>query len=107
MQDFTLIGADSTAELLHRLERFLEWWYGPGRPEYGDSADLTKRTLPFPLRRFYAFAGRWPSREPECMPYLYSGAGGHHLLPLDELNSTADGKLRFFMEYQGDWDGVD
>jgi hypothetical protein len=93
---------------MDELERFIEFWYGPRRAEYGEPEDrLRKLPLPAPLRRFYAFAGRWPSPQPEHgMPFFYTGSGGHHLHDLDGVKKRRDGKLNFFMEYQGDWDGL-
>src|SRR5262249_2317452 len=47
-----------------------------------------------------------PSPEPDGMEFFYTGAGGHHLHPLDHVRQLPDGRLNFFMEYQGDWDGL-
>ena len=57
---------DTNAEdRLTELERFLEFWLGPRCPEYGESPEkLASMQLPDPLRRFYAFAGRWPPVAP-------------------------------------------
>ncbi|MDH6279434.1 hypothetical protein [Prescottella agglutinans] len=47
------------------LEDFLVDWYGARSPGYGSpDADLPA-SLPSALRELYAFAGRWPSRDPE------------------------------------------
>jgi hypothetical protein len=90
------------------LERFIEFWYGPRRPEFGEpDARTLYPELPGSLRRFYAFAGRWPSPgSAGGGEFFYSGKGGHHLLSLDQAGPTDDGRLRFFTEYQGDWYGV-
>jgi hypothetical protein len=89
------------------LERFLAYWFGKRRPEYGDAeVDLARRPLPDPLRRFYAFAGRWPSPDPESMELFYTGSGGHHLRELSAVELLPTGQLDFFMEYQGDWSGL-
>ena len=34
------------------------------------------------------------------------GAGGHHLQDLDGIKVLRDGRIKFFMEYQGDWNAV-
>jgi hypothetical protein len=105
---FQLRTAATAAERIGELERFVEFWYGPRRPEFGEPAALTHTPpLPEPLRRFYAFAGRWPA--PDAGPdgeFFYTGESGHHLLPLGDVRQVPDGKLRFFMEYQGDWYGL-
>jgi hypothetical protein len=90
------------------LWRFLEFWYGTREPEYGETEErLVRLPLPYPLRQFYAFAGRWPSPVPvHGMDYFYTGAAGHHLHDLDHVHPGPDGLLRFFMEYQGDWVGL-
>ena len=62
---------DTTAdERLSGLERFMEFWFGPRLPEYGEPAEnLVKLALPGSLRRFYSFANRWP---PAFLPYSES-----------------------------------
>jgi len=104
---FQFLTAKSAAERMHELARFLDFWYGPRRPEYGETPEaLARLPLPYPLRRFHSIAGRRPSPEPESLRFFYIGAGGHHLLPLKSMHQQLDGKLRFFMEYQGEWDGL-
>jgi uncharacterized protein (TIGR02996 family) len=99
--------ATSASERLDELEFFLEFWYGSRNPEFGESEDrLKKLALPYPLRRFYAFAGRWPSPRPSYPNHLFYTGTGHHLHDLDSVDVLPDGKLNFFMEYQGDWDGL-
>lgn len=53
---------DSSADArLCGLERFVEFWVGPRRPEYGVATEILAATeLPDPLRRLYAFGGCWP-----------------------------------------------
>ena len=104
---FRMIEAETAAERMSELERFIEWWYGPRKPEYGEPEDMLY-DLPGPLRRFYAFAGRWPSPASDNgMEYFYTGAGGHHLQSLDMTSARRDlGMLNFFIEYQGDWLGL-
>lgn len=93
---------------LDELERFLEFWYGPRRSEYGEPADrLQKLSLPDPLRRFYAFAGRWPAARPLYRgDTFYEGHGGHHLRYPNHIKVLPRRRLNFFMEYQGDFDGL-
>jgi hypothetical protein len=102
-----LLKARTAAGRLGALEQFLEFWFGRRRREYGEPAKRLRRVpLPYPLRRFYAFAGRWPSAEPEKQELFYTGGAGHHLRPPDDVSLREDGKLDFFMEYQGDWVGL-
>ena len=105
---FRFLEAGTAAERMSELERFIEFWYGPRQAEYGTpEEELGELPLPYPLRRFYAFAGQWPGPQashPEDLFYL--GGGGHHLLSPDGLEIRDDGRLYFFMEYQGDWDGL-
>jgi hypothetical protein len=105
---FRLQAARSPRTRLAELERFLEFWYGPRRPEYGEpESRLDKIALPSPLWRFYAFAGRWPSPEPLYRgDTFFEGHGAHHLRPLDGLKVLPRRRLNFFMEYQGDFDGL-
>lgn len=105
---FRFLEARSAPERMDELGRFLEGWYGPRRAEYGETEErLGRLPLPYPLRWFYAFAGRWPSPEPgQGINYFYTGAGGHHIHDLDGVKRRQDGKLNFFMEYQCDWDGL-
>ena len=44
------------------LERFLEFWLGPHKADFGFSDyELSRTELPHRLKRFYAHAGRWPA----------------------------------------------
>jgi uncharacterized protein (TIGR02996 family) len=103
---FHFLAATNARERMDELEHFIEFWYGPWKPEYGEpESRLRKLPLPYPLRRFYAFAGRWPAPDPgHGMEFFYTGAGGHHLHDLDSVKLQRK-RLDFFMEYQGDWDG--
>lgn len=105
---FRFLEARDARERMDELERFLEFWYGPRSPQYGETQQQLRRfPLPEPLRRFHAFAGRWPPPTPtDSLEFFYSGAGGHHLQPLDYVKQRPDGRLDFFMEYQGDWQGL-
>src|SRR6266498_2684923 len=104
----TLQIPDTTADpRLSGLERFLEFWLGPRRPEYGESPEKLARTeLPGSLRRFYTFAGRWP---PAFPPYcLNRFCGQDRFLPLDPGpwgNVYRSGPyLVFVAENQGVWE---
>jgi hypothetical protein len=102
---FRLREATTAADRLAELERFLVYWFGPHRAEYGEPAD-SLAGMPDPLRRFYAFAGRWPSPNHDSDQPFYTGGGGHHLRAPDAVTARDDGTLDFFMEYQGDWEGL-
>jgi hypothetical protein len=104
---FHLLTATTTDERMAALERFIEFWYGPRRTEFGESEVGTRYPdLPAALRRYYAFAGPWPMAQPQAdASYFYEGEAGHHLFRPAHLELTAAGRLRFFMEYQGDWYG--
>ena len=107
--NFNILAAQAASQRLDELERFIEYWYGPRKDSYGESEErLSRYPLPAPLRRFYAFAGRWPPppETADAAEFFYSGAGGHHLQPLDYVKVRQDGRLEFFMEYQGDWVGL-
>lgn len=42
------------------LERFIEHWYGPWRPEHGLAASVVEQIpVADPLKRLLAFAGNW------------------------------------------------
>jgi hypothetical protein len=98
---------DTTAdERLNGLEAFLEFWLGPRRPEYGEPVEtLETLHLPSVLRRFYAFAGRWPPAFPR---YCSSRFGKQdRFLPLepDSWGSVhrAGPYVVFAAENQGGW----
>jgi hypothetical protein len=105
---FHLSVATNAAERISELGRFLEFWYGPRRAEFGEPEDrLAAAPVPDALRRFYALAGRWPSPKPydDDDERFYEGQGGHHLLRLDRVEARDGGQVVFFVEYQGDWQG--
>jgi hypothetical protein len=91
---------------LDGLEHFLESWLGPRRPEYGEPPEtLAKLELPDPLRRFYAFAGRWPPVHPPFSPNHFCGQD--RMLPLmteppGSVHRSGD-YLVFISENQGVW----
>ena len=44
------------------LFEFIEYWMGPGKPEYGIPIEKDRGLLPPPLLRIIEFAGNWPGR---------------------------------------------
>lgn len=105
--EFRFEEARTAAGRMDELGRFLEYWFGKRRPEYGEPEEsLGRLPLPYPLRRFYELAGRWPSAAPDSLELFYTGGRGHHLRDLDAVEPQSDGRLDFFMEYQGDWSGL-
>lgn len=106
-EEFTFLEARTAAERMDELGRFIDYWFGKRWPDFCEPEErLNRLPLPFPLRRFYAMAGQRPSANPETQELFYTGSGGHHLRDLDSVETTEDGKLDFFMEYQGDWSGL-
>lgn len=106
---FFLNEASDARERLEELGRFLEYWFGPRLPGFGEPPDrLEGRSLPFPLAWFYEFAGRWPPGVPgyTLEDFFYTGAAHHHLYTLDMVEPRPDGRLEFYGEYQGDWSGL-
>ena len=97
------------AELIDELERFIVFWLGPRQEEYGEPTEsLSKLRLPEPLRRLYAFAGRWPSvtgRDEMCEKYGWVSIFSTQdmLLRPSRLEWTDDGKVVFIVENQGVW----
>lgn len=99
--------ADSTTDArMAGLERFLERYLGPRRPEFGASEDeLRSIEMPAPLEQFFRFAGRWPGHNPRtpfanrfCVQDTLGGIVGkeyapalqfpHTLVALTEMNSV-------------------
>ena len=103
MFDFDAVGTPQ--DRMDELERFLSFWLGPRKPEYGEpDAALASRPLPYPLRRLYQFAGRWPSRHDVHRRYnanLFCVQDA--LRDFSRLQLTDDGKLVFIDENQGVW----
>jgi hypothetical protein len=102
---FDFLSQTTAAGRMAELARFIEHWYGPRRPEYGE-ADGDLYSLPDPLKRFLAFAGRWPAPHAAFPGRCIADGDGHHLRPLDAHVVRKDGRLVFFHEYQGEWDGL-
>jgi hypothetical protein len=100
---------DSTTDArMAGLERFLEYYLGPRRPEFGAPEDEVRSIpMPAPLQRFFRFAGRWPghnSRTPYanrfCMQDTLCAIRKNSYAP--ELQFMGD-FLVFVWENQGVW----
>ncbi len=99
--------ATTTAGRMDALCRFIEFWLGPRKEDYGESADAVgKFPLPMPLRQIYKFAGRWPRQDGLNLIPFAVPAFSHqdHLWKLDSVKRADDGKLIFLNENQGVWD---
>ena len=95
-QTFDLMGAESASERMQILLHFIEFWLGPRRPEYGESAEkLAALRLPMPLHVLYEFAGRWPRFYPlpNYEPWNHALAHLDHLRKLDDLQFARNGRL--------------
>jgi hypothetical protein len=106
---FHFLEAQTVQQRMVEIEHLLEYWFGSRKAEYGEPAErLNRYPLPVPLRRFYVLAGLWPPppETADAAEFIYSGAASHHLQPLDYVKQRPDGRLEFFMEYQGDWVGL-
>jgi hypothetical protein len=108
VSDHNFTSLDLALDLLRRpttvhdrlriLQRLVNFWHGPIRPEDGMSeADLTWVPLPLPLRWWY----RWAGKRPEVM------SGQNHLfVPRDQERkhgqiTVTNGRLYFYSENQG------
>lgn len=103
---FAFRTATTACERMDEVERFIVWWYGPRDAKYG-VPDTDLYSIPYPLKRFYSFAGSWPSpgtRDKDDM--FFTGRNGHHLHPIENVTGLSNDRINFFMEYQGDWDGL-
>jgi len=90
------------------LERLLERYLGPRRPEFG-ATDVEVRSIemPAPLQRFFRFAGRWPGHNPQapfanrfCVQDMLAGIAAKEYAPALRL---MDNRLVFVWENQGVW----
>ncbi len=101
-----LLEAVTASARMDALCDFIEFWLGPRRPPFGESAEgLDERPLPLPLRRLYEFAGRWPDRESD-EPVEYTVSALSHqdsLVALDRVKFEDDGKIVFLWENQACW----
>src|SRR5829696_7634569 len=105
---FAFQSATSPAGLMDELEKFIVFWLGPRRPDYGEpESAILSYQLPYPLRRLYAFAGRWPPLTnrnlygPDLWPNVFSVQDS--LRPFSRLRRTEDGKVEFLDENQSCW----
>jgi hypothetical protein len=100
---------------MNGLEEFLTFALGGRQEAFGESDTvLAERRMPIPLRRFYRFAGRWPSPYPERAPvffetpeegFFYSGIQGPGLATPDVLRESPEGRLAVYYEQSGNWTG--
>lgn len=105
---FHLMEAENAGIRMDALCRFIEFWLGPRKPEYGEPHDkIAGKNLPMPLRCLYEFAGRWPSWDGNmgsgeyCVPAF---SKQDSLVALNRLETKEDGKIVFLWENQGNWD---
>src|SRR5436190_21159790 len=100
---FAFQSARSPASLMDELEKFIVFWLGPRRPEYGEpESALETFPLPYPLRRLYAFAGRWPPLHKRLEePNVFSVQDS--LRSFSDLYETERAELVFLDENQGVW----
>jgi len=90
---------------MRELAKFIEFWYGPHSHEY-ECHDL-EPDLPLALNLLYKRNGHRPPLRSDVgtdNTYFYEGDGGHHLLSPKDVRRAKD-RIKFFMEYQGDFDG--
>lgn len=102
---FDLIKANTVDSRMKALNRFIDFWYGPHKRSYG-STDLDP-CLPAVLATFYKRNGCRPpvNKTNSSVDFFYQGSGGHHLLAPMDLGLRSKDRLKFFQEYQGDFDG--
>jgi hypothetical protein len=106
----SLIPDSSTDGRMAGLETFLQRYLGPRHSHFGEPAEvLATLALPAPLRRFFAFAGRWPFGDAAsdadhanrfCVQdELCAVRPTKFTMPLKSL----DGRVVFVCENQGVW----
>ena len=103
-----LIPDSTTDARMSGLERFLERYLGPRRPEFGTPDDEVRSVeMPRPLQRFFRFAGRWPGHNPQtpfanrfCVQDTLAGIVGREYAPAMQV---MDDRLVFVWENQGVW----
>jgi hypothetical protein len=101
---FAFQTASTPDRLMGELERFIRFWLGPRREAYGEpESALRRRRLPAPLRRLYAFAGRWTRQHPQTTDQANIFSIDDGLRSLNQLERTPDGKLTFLDESSGNW----
>src|SRR5262245_28711477 len=90
--------------LMDELEKFLVFWLGAHRSEYCEPvSDLGGKDLPGPLRRPYAFAGRWQQPNPETDKLTWVLNAGKGFRRLEGLERNERGSLFFADECQANW----
>src|SRR4051812_43188840 len=101
---FAFQAASTPDRLMEELEKFLGFWLGPWRAEYGEpESTLQEQQLPEPLRRLYAFAGRWQRQDPDDGTRSWALNAGEGFRPLGQLERTQRGTLSFADECQQNW----
>lgn len=103
-----LIPDSGTDARMSGLEKFLERYLGPRRPDFGATEDeIRSIEMPHPLQRFFRFAGRWPGHDPRtpfanrfCMQDKLAGFSKKEYAPTLEI---MDSLLVFVWENQGVW----
>ncbi len=91
-------------QLMDELEKFILFWHGPRRAGYGEpESALATFPLPYPLKRLYAFAGRWPPSNPDYAAAANAFCVQDALRPSSGLGRSDDGKVVFLDENQGNW----
>ncbi len=100
---FAFESASTSNELMSELEKFLVFWLGPWNSAFGEpESTLRSQRLPKPLRRLYAFAGKWKCTEERGteMRALNCGEG---LRLLEQLDRTWLDSIYFADECQMNW----
>jgi hypothetical protein len=102
---FDLINANTVSKRMKELNRFIDFWYGPHKRSYG-SSDL-EPCLPTVLTAFYKRNAFRPpvNQKIASFDFFYQGGGSHHLLAPTDLGLRSKDRVKFFQEYQGDFDG--
>ena len=101
-QEFGLATARTPDERMSELEKFIVFWLGPRLRKFGESeAVLDRMKLPVPLRRLYAFAGRW-GRNGRTGSVFANQDG----LKLASEVAYKDGKVVFVVENSGNWEAA-
>jgi hypothetical protein len=102
--EFAFHAAATPDRLMDELEKFIMFWIGPRREQFGvPKAILEGHKLPAPLRRLYSFAGAWKRPHPHSSEPVEIFSIEEHLRSVDRLEPTPDGKLIFIDENQGNW----
>ncbi len=104
LPEFAIRSASTPNRLMEELQKFIVFWLGPRREEFGlPGVVLDEHRLPKPLRSLYSFAGRWKRPHPQVDEELEIFSIEEHLRPVDRLEVSPDGKLIFIDENQGNW----